>query len=195
MSSQGVQGSIILTSSILGFFALPGYSAYTPAKHAIRGLAETLRTELLLYQIGVHAYFPATILSPGFEEEEKCKPQLTKDIEGADEGLTPEQCAERLVKGTLARLTVVVLRCALTSIVLGAGLERGEFLITSDPIGHLFRSSMRGIAPISKRFLDPIFGSVAIVRSSLFSFTGTASRVADALRSAFRSLRCRCGGG
>lgn len=99
MASQGVRGSIVLTSSILGFFALPGYAAYTPAKHAIRGLAETLRAELLMYGISVHAYFPATILSPGYEEEEKCKPQLTKDIEGADGGLTPEQCAERLVKG------------------------------------------------------------------------------------------------
>ncbi|POW03041.1 hypothetical protein PSTT_11372 [Puccinia striiformis] len=99
MAKQGVRGSIVLTSSVLGFFAIPGYSAYTAIKHAIRGLAESLRIEFLLYNINVHCYFPATIYSPGFEEEQKSKPELTKIIEGADEGLTPEDCALRLVRG------------------------------------------------------------------------------------------------
>jgi 3-dehydrosphinganine reductase len=99
MVKQGVRGSIVLTSSVVGFFAIPGYSAYAAAKHAIRGLAESLRIEFLLYNINVHCYFPATIYSPGFEEEQKSKPELTKILEGADEGLTPEACALRLVNG------------------------------------------------------------------------------------------------
>lgn len=63
------------------------------------GLAETLRSELILYGIKVHAYFPATILSPGLTEENKTKPKVTLDIEGGDEGLSPEKCARGLVKG------------------------------------------------------------------------------------------------
>lgn len=63
------------------------------------GLAESLRSELILYGIDVHAYFPATILSPGFDEENKTKPKVTLEIEGADEGLTPAQCAKGLLKG------------------------------------------------------------------------------------------------
>lgn len=141
MAEQEVKGSIILTSSVLGFFAVPGYSAYAPIKHAIRGLAESLKIELLLYGIGVHCYFPSTMYTPGFAEEQKGKPELTKIIEGPDEGLSPEECAKRLING----------------------LEKGHTLITSDPIGHLFRNSMRGMSPISDCLLDPIFAAVATI--------------------------------
>lgn len=66
------------------------------------GLAECLRSEFQLYDIDIHAYFPGTILSPGFEEENKTKPELTKKLEGGDsEGQTPEQCARGLLKGEL----------------------------------------------------------------------------------------------
>nr|CDI54450.1 related to 3-ketosphinganine reductase [Melanopsichium pennsylvanicum 4] len=100
MARNGVvEGKIVLVSSLLGFMGLVGYSQYAPMKHAIRGLAESLRSELILYGISVHAYFPATILSPGFEEENKTKPKITLEIEGADEGLTPAACAEGLIKG------------------------------------------------------------------------------------------------
>jgi len=138
MAAQKIPGKIVLVSSVLGYFGLVGYSAYSPMKHAVRGLADALRNELLLYDISVHCYFPATIYSPGFEEEEKSKPKLTKVIEGADEGLKPEQCAKLLIRG----------------------LERGHFHITSDPIGHLFRNSMRGIAPRSTFFLDGFWSFV-----------------------------------
>jgi 3-dehydrosphinganine reductase len=38
----------------------------------------------MLYQgISVHIYFPGSILTPGFEEEQKSKPQITKEIDGA----------------------------------------------------------------------------------------------------------------
>lgn len=43
------------------------------------------------------------------------------------------------------------------------GLEKGHCFITSDPIGHLFRNSMRGVAPVSNFLLDPIFAAVAPV--------------------------------
>lgn len=126
MVKQKTPGRIILTSSLVGLFSFAGYSAYSPAKHAIRGdvccrhifrslmrvsfvlvcaliitagLADTLRNEFLLYNIKVHCYFPGTILSPGFVEEEKCKPAITKKIEGPDDGLTPEQCAKALIRG------------------------------------------------------------------------------------------------
>lgn len=64
------------------------------------GLAEALRNELLLYGISVHLFLPATILSPGFENEQRLKPALTKKIEGPDEGLSPDAVAKELIKGT-----------------------------------------------------------------------------------------------
>lgn len=65
------------------------------------GLAESLRNELILYGIDVHLFLPATIFSPGFENEQRLKPDITKKIEGPDEGLTPDQVAAQLIKGTL----------------------------------------------------------------------------------------------
>lgn len=99
MAKEGVKGSIVLTSSVLGFFGIPGYSAYAPIKHALRGLADCLRSELQLYGIRVHCYFPATMFSPGFELEQETKPELTKVIEGPDEGLSSDECAKRLLNG------------------------------------------------------------------------------------------------
>lgn len=107
MARTGVKdGKIVMVSSILGLFGLVGYSQYAPMKYAIRGLAESLRSELILYGISVHAYFPATILSPGLEEENKTKPKITLDVEGTDEGLTPAQCAKGLLKGELQRACI-----------------------------------------------------------------------------------------
>ena len=63
------------------------------------GLAETLRQELLLYSIDVQIYLPVTMYTPGYEEENKTKPELTLKIEESDEGLTAEKAAEGLYEG------------------------------------------------------------------------------------------------
>lgn len=68
------------------------------------GLADSLRSELLLYGIKIHAYFPGTILSPGFEIEQKTKPRITKEIEGKVEALSCEDCAKGLMRGELLLL-------------------------------------------------------------------------------------------
>lgn len=87
-------------------------------------MAECLRSELQLYGITVHCYFAATILSPGLENENKTKPTLTKEIEGTDEGQTPDRCATWMVQG----------------------LEQGYFSITDGLIGNVLRIS-GGCAP------------------------------------------------
>lgn len=112
---------IVLVSSTLGLTGMVGYAQYSPMKFAIRGLAECLRSELQLYSIDVHAYFPGTILSPGYQEENKTKPAITLELEGdgEKEGLTPKQCAEGLLKG----------------------VERGRFFITTDILTELFRAA------------------------------------------------------
>lgn len=77
-------------------------SARTLTK-AFAGLAETLRNELLLYNISVHLFLPATIFSPGFEHEQSLKPALTKKIEGPDEGKSCDDVAAALIRGEFCR--------------------------------------------------------------------------------------------
>ena len=62
------------------------------------GLADTLQSELMLYGVDVHIFFPGVMFTPGYEEENKIKPHIVKTIEGAD-GLTAEQAALALLKG------------------------------------------------------------------------------------------------
>ena len=63
------------------------------------GLADTLQSELMLYGIDVHIFFPNSMFTPGFDEENKTKPEIVKTIEGIEDGLTAEQAALALFKG------------------------------------------------------------------------------------------------
>lgn len=115
---------------------------YVPEKSHLTGLAECLRMELQLYGIQVHSYFPATILSPGFEEENKTKPSLTKEIEGTDEGQTPEQCAMHLLQG----------------------IDQNYFSVTDCLIGSFMRIASGGCAPGQSWFTDSFLLLPARVR-------------------------------
>ncbi|KAJ2131807.1 3-dehydrosphinganine reductase [Coemansia sp. RSA 921] len=139
MVDQKIEGRVVMVSSILGMLGLVGYSAYSPSKFAVRGLAEALRSELQAHKISVHCYFPGTIFTPGYEQENLTKLEVTKEIEGADDGQTPEQCVRGMVKG----------------------LERGEFAIATDPIGMLFRCATRGVMPNNNFVLDTCIACVA----------------------------------
>ncbi|KAK0219392.1 hypothetical protein EDD85DRAFT_924095 [Armillaria nabsnona] len=141
MVRENKAGKIVLVSSLLGYMSMVGYSSYAPAKHALRGLAETLRSEMVLYGISVHIFFPGTIYSPGYEVENKHKPKITLKIEETDGGQTPEQSAESLLNG----------------------VQGGHFHISSDLIGNIFRASTRGATPRSYVFLDEIYSFIGWV--------------------------------
>ncbi|KAK4700590.1 hypothetical protein P7C70_g5653, partial [Phenoliferia sp. Uapishka_3] len=99
MKEEGKKGKVIFTGSVLSMMGFAGFSTYSPSKYAIRGLADSLRNELILYGISVHLFLPASTLSPSFiDYEQKIKPELTKKIEGPDEPLTPELVAAKMIK-------------------------------------------------------------------------------------------------
>ena len=88
---------IVFTASLLSFTTIPGYAGYAPAKAAIRMLADTLREECRLYDIEIACSFPANILSPGFEEEERTKPTITRTLEGTAGAESPEVVARHII--------------------------------------------------------------------------------------------------
>jgi len=140
MVRENKKGKIVLVSSTLGYMSFIGYSSYSPAKYALRGLADSLHSELMLYGIDTHIFFPPTMYTPGFEEENKTKPAITRAIESTDEGLTADQAAAGLL----------------------AGVEKGHAHITADLITSLFRASTRGCAPRSNAALDFVLDLVAL---------------------------------
>ena len=104
-------------------------------------LAECLRSEGLLYGITTHIFFPPTMYTPGFDEENKTKPAITRKIESTDEGLTAEQAAQGLFKG----------------------VENGEFHITADLITSLFKASTRGSSPRGNALFEIVLDIAAWV--------------------------------
>ncbi|KAG9235261.1 short chain dehydrogenase/ reductase [Amylocarpus encephaloides] len=103
---------IVFVNSAAAFFAIPGYTAYTPSKTAVRALADVLRMECLRYSglsstYTIHIAFPSNFLTFAFFQEQEKKPQLTKQIEGTEGSIsdhkkkypTAEKVATQIVAG------------------------------------------------------------------------------------------------
>jgi 3-dehydrosphinganine reductase len=121
---QGKERHLVFTSSVVAFYPVAGYGPYAPSKAAIKSLSDTLAQEVLLYgdQVKIHTVFPGTILSPGHENENLTKPDVTHILEAADPVQTPEVVAAQSI----------------------AGLEKGQYLVTVSWLGSLMRACSWG---------------------------------------------------
>jgi NAD(P)-dependent dehydrogenase (short-subunit alcohol dehydrogenase family) len=82
IKAQGEGGHVVCTSSMAGVVPLPGLAAYSTAKYAVRGFAESLRMQLAPVGIGVSCLFPgATRTGMLFPPEDK--PEENIDEAGA----------------------------------------------------------------------------------------------------------------
>jgi short-subunit dehydrogenase len=116
---------VIFFSSIVSFFTFAGYSQYAPLKSALESLSISLRHEMGPYGYRISCVFAGNFASEGFAEEQKTKPQITKDIEGPSKPIPTEECAE-----------IVIDR-----------LSKGYDSITTHTIGWLLGCSVLGMRP------------------------------------------------
>ncbi len=72
-------GHIVNISSAAGFLAPFGYSAYSPAKYAVRGFSDVLRLEVKPLGLRVSVAFPPDMDTPGMVNENKTKPFETTE--------------------------------------------------------------------------------------------------------------------
>ncbi|KAF4450884.1 short chain dehydrogenase reductase family oxidoreductase [Fusarium albosuccineum] len=150
---------IVFVSSAAAFVALPGYVAYTPAKCAVRALADTLRSELKRYsgpdvQYSVHISFPSNFISPSFMDEQKNKPELTKRLEGTTAPIT--HLSTKLHSSKHVADYII------------HGVDKNEFIICSEYEAALLFAAMVGPSP--KRglgFVDSITSMLAVVGGPL----------------------------
>jgi 3-dehydrosphinganine reductase len=146
----------ILTSSSVCFVGVAGYAPYAPPKSAMRSLADTLRSEVNLYNgarrqgdpanaapadIKIHCVCPGTITSPGHEQEQQTKHKVTMILEDGDPAQTEDEVAAAAVRG----------------------LESGGYLITTQLLGHAMRVSALGGSPRNNWFVDTVFSWVTAV--------------------------------
>ncbi|KAF8926348.1 3-dehydrosphinganine reductase [Dissophora ornata] len=145
MVETGVKGKVVMTASTMGLIGFAGYSSYSPTKYALRGLAECLRNEFLMYGIGTHIYYPGTMFSPGYENENLTKPLVTREIEGTS-GSTSEEAAKGLFKN----------------------LRRGYFAVTTDFDTNFLRVSSKGVTPYANIGFDYLLGLIAPIGATQF---------------------------
>jgi 3-dehydrosphinganine reductase len=84
-----------------------------------------MRSELKPLGIKVHLYMPGNMDSPGFESENKTKPEITKQIEGSSTLVSPKDAAQFMLASMLS----------------------GRYYISNDILGELARISVNGGAP------------------------------------------------
>ncbi|MDX2203429.1 MAG: SDR family NAD(P)-dependent oxidoreductase [Hyphomicrobiaceae bacterium] len=70
-SLKGPPGRIVMISSLAGRNGNPFMSAYSASKHALEGLAESLRRELMLYGIDVIIVGPGAVKTPIWSKAEE----------------------------------------------------------------------------------------------------------------------------
>jgi hypothetical protein len=145
-SLKGPKGRIVMISSVAGKNGNPLTSAYSASKHAIEGLSESLRRELMLFGIDVIIIAPGAVKTPIWSKAEEVDISAYQNssyfpalkgmrkymLKLGETGLPAEKIAERIAG-------------ALTS-----ANPRVRYQITPDPMRYL----MMAILP--KRMLDRI---------------------------------------
>lgn len=149
----------IITSSSVAYVGVAGYAPYSPAKAALRNLADALCSEVNLYNgarrskdaaivanaperdVNVHIVIPGTILTEGFDKENASKHPVTKVLEEGDPKQTEDEVAAAAIKG----------------------LERGEYMVTTQWLGYLMKVGMMGGSARGRWLLDTVVGGLANV--------------------------------
>ena len=98
MAARG-RGSIVGVASAAALVGVYGYSAYGAAKFAVRGLLESVRTELAPHGVHVGCAYPPDVDTPMLADEEQYKPAETKAIAGAIAPIPAQRVADAIVAG------------------------------------------------------------------------------------------------
>ncbi|GLJ08856.1 hypothetical protein SUGI_0097190 [Cryptomeria japonica] len=145
--------SIVLMNSRSGMYALYGNSVYTATKHALKGLGETLKLELMPYNIRISMVFPGFVDTPMLNysglEDDKDILQMIKDISFYSRSRieTPEHVAKYTLEET----------------------KKGTFLITSQFGGLVLSIFSRGPMP-AESFGRALIELILCIPFRLFSF-------------------------
>jgi len=145
-SLKGPKGRIVMISSVAGKNGNPLTAAYAASKHAIEGLSESLRREMMLFGIDVIIIAPGPVKTPIWSKAEEVDISAYKNspffpamermrkfmLHLGEIGSPPERIAERIAEAlTLASPKV-------------------RYQITPDPMRHLVT------AVLPKRMVDKI---------------------------------------
>jgi len=116
------RGHLVLVASTAALVGVFGYSAYAPAKYAVRGLAETLRAELVHDGVVVACAYPPDTRTPGFDRENELKPVETVAVSASIRPRDAEQVARAIVRGIERDALVITADFQTAALARAAGL-------------------------------------------------------------------------
>ena len=119
------RGSIVGVSSAAGLIGIFGYTGYAASKFAVRGFFESLRAELVPYDIHVGCAFPPDVETPMLAYENQFKPEETKAIAGTIRPLSADTVAESIVRGIEQRQFAIIPDLTTKALARTAGLLSG----------------------------------------------------------------------
>ncbi len=96
-------GTIVCISSFAGLVGVFGMGAYCPPKYAVRGLCETLRTELKPLGIHVASVYPTDVDTPGLAAEVPQHPPEQDAMQGKIKPMSPEIVVAAILDGIARR--------------------------------------------------------------------------------------------
>ncbi len=101
-------GHISCVSSIAGFVGVFGYTDYSASKFALIGFFEALRSELKQFNITLSVLCPPDTRTPGFERENKTKPEETKAVSGGAKIMMPDDVAAAYLRGMMKDRFIII---------------------------------------------------------------------------------------
>jgi 3-dehydrosphinganine reductase len=93
------RGHLVFFSSTAALVGVFGYTAYAPAKAAVRSFAETLRSELAPYSVVVSCVYPPDTRTPGYDRENALKPEETVRVSAAIKPRDADEIARAIARG------------------------------------------------------------------------------------------------
>ena len=126
------RGSVVGICSAAGLVGVYGYSAYGAAKFAVRGLLESLRTELAPHGVHVGCVYPPDVDTPMLADEEEFKPVETRAIAGTIKPLSAERVASSVIRG----------------------IDRRQPEIFADPATRILARSVAAVPGVYRRLFD-----------------------------------------
>jgi NAD(P)-dependent dehydrogenase (short-subunit alcohol dehydrogenase family) len=142
----GPKGRIVMISSVAGRSGNPLTPAYAASKHAIEGLSESLRREMMLFGIDVIIVAPGAVKTPIWGKSEEV------DVSGYQN--SPYRPALEKIRQYTKHLSAIALPAEKIAEVVHEALTSAHpnvrYQITPDPMRHL----ITGLLP--KRRVDKI---------------------------------------
>lgn len=123
---------ISFSGSVCSVMSFAGFSAYSPSKYALKGLADSLRNDLKQKNIFLHLNLLSNMDTPGLKKENETKPQECSAIEGTAQTFSPDFIAEYVLK----RIT------------------QGDYTITMEALVWFINEFGYGICPSNNIFLQ-----------------------------------------